>query len=928
MLRSILILTVLFLASFAASFLGISDSCIFTESILIIGHFKLMTFQVILLIGIFDLFFLYSIGKREQRHSGNILDVSHKHLRGIINYSLLILFGGLTILTIRFLYSQANIQIDFASLLDIGLKELLWLVIFLNIFLSFTLISIYLMLGVDRLGLVLKEKLLFISMPLAVYSVLSFYVYDSYIIIPVLLSFLIFIFVLDLFLDKKVVNSTWILTWMILVPGFTTLIIYTGNTESSYKHRKALIKQSLYSQNDNDKNTIKRFSGVDTTYSGAYIEKRILNKKELVFILNQGYYNVDTALFFNPLNGYYLKLLSPDIEGKRDSIAINHLYNTVGKIVPYSSSRNKNLRLVLFLNGKVINNNTNFGRILKPDSIEYVDDIFEYSHKGNSFLWYRYSEDIDVLQVESIPNILMPFSLFSLLFLITGLIFLMVSVLNQRISFLPSIVSLTFKGMNSLRNRIQMSIIGLIVASFFILGIITFFYFKGFSEKKIKESTLSYSENIQNALWQIESSSDTKAIQDILEQFEYDNSVNIYYLDDSMNVVKNPRKKIYTDELKALQNIDKDVLLDDGQEHNTHFINVDGLLMTVTGLDFQDDTRGFVVFVNPKSSSNFLASGVLSNFLNVYVILFLLAGAIAITLANSISKPIDILGKKLELLDISGKNEMLNWKNEDEVGKLIAIYNKTVVKLEESAKIITKIERDSAWRDMAKQVAHEIKNPLTPLKLNIQYLQSFVKRSPERAGEMVEQISDSLIEQINNLDKIATEFSDFAKMPSARNEKVILNEIVERVHDFFRKREDYDIKLYVPINDLVVFADNNHLVSILNNIIKNAIQAIPNDREGQIIIDLYKEGRNAIIKITDNGIGIPSEMVNKVFSPNFTTKSSGTGLGLAISANMIQAFNGKIYFETKENEGTSFFVEIPLMKIKDNFGSAKRVMLD
>ncbi len=345
MLRSILLLTVLFFISFAISFLGISDSYILTESISIVGSFKLLTLQVILLIGIFDLFVLYAINKREERYSGKDLDVSHKYLRGIANYGLLILFGGLTILVIRFLYFQADIQINVASLLDIGLKEIVWLVIFLNIFISFTLISIYLMLGADRLGLFFKEKLLFISIPLAVYSVLSFYVYDSYIIIPGLLSFLIFIFVLDLFLDKKIINSTWIFTWMILVPGFTALIIYTSNTESNYKLRKEIIKQSLYSQNDNNKNVIENFRGIDTTYSGAYIEKRALNKKELIFILNQGYYNVDTSLFFNPLNGDYLKLLNSDLEGEKGSLEINHLHNTIGKTVNYSSGRNKNLRL-------------------------------------------------------------------------------------------------------------------------------------------------------------------------------------------------------------------------------------------------------------------------------------------------------------------------------------------------------------------------------------------------------------------------------------------------------------------------------------------------------------------------------------------------------------------------------------------------------
>jgi len=132
----------------------------------------------------------------------------------------------------------------------------------------------------------------------------------------------------------------------------------------------------------------------------------------------------------------------------------------------------------------------------------------------------------------------------------------------------------------------------------------------------------------------------------------------------------------------------------------------------------------------------------------------------------------------------------------------------------------------------------------------------------------------------------------------------------------------------VPINDLIVFADKNHLVSILNNILKNAIQAIPTEKEGMIVIELYRKDNDAIVKITDNGTGIPDEMVSKVFSPNFTTKNSGTGLGLAISTNMIQAFNGKIYFETEVGKGTSFFVEIPLMRIQDNYPEQKRVFLD
>ena len=194
---------------------------------------------------------------------------------------------------------------------------------------------------------------------------------------------------------------------------------------------------------------------------------------------------------------------------------------------------------------------------------------------------------------------------------------------------------------------------------------------------------------------------------------------------------------------------------------------------------------------------------------------------------------------------------------------------------------------------------------------------------------MIERVSATLIEQINNLNQIANEFSNFATMPKVTNEKIIINEIVEAIHDLFRKREDMDIQMTEPIDDLFVFADRNHLVRILNNIVKNAIQAIPTDKKGIIKMSLIKIGDTAIVSVKDNGSGIPDHMKDKVFTPNFTTKSSGTGLGLAISANMIDSFNGRIYFETEVGIGTEFFVEIPLMRLTDNYPEQQnRVTLD
>jgi nitrogen fixation/metabolism regulation signal transduction histidine kinase len=301
---------------------------------------------------------------------------------------------------------------------------------------------------------------------------------------------------------------------------------------------------------------------------------------------------------------------------------------------------------------------------------------------------------------------------------------------------------------------------------------------------------------------------------------------------------------------------------------------------------------------------------------------------LAITIANSITQPLSQLADKLKKFKIGKTNERLEWFSNDEIGALIKDYNNLTQELDKSVNLLAKTERDSAWREMAKQVAHEIKNPLTPMKLSIQYLEKTYQDQPEKAGHLIPRISATLIEQINNLSQIAGEFSNFATMPQATNEKISLNEVVETIHDLFRKREDMDIQMNEPIDDLYVFADKNHLVRILNNLLKNAIQAIPDDKRGKIEIDLQRQGNEAVIRISDNGVGIPNDKKDKVFTPNFTTKSSGTGLGLAISANMIESFNGRIYFESEEGKGADFYVAIPLMKLDDYRGSSERVSLD
>ena len=214
---------------------------------------------------------------------------------------------------------------------------------------------------------------------------------------------------------------------------------------------------------------------------------------------------------------------------------------------------------------------------------------------------------------------------------------------------------------------------------------------------------------------------------------------------------------------------------------------------------------------------------------------------------------------------------------------------------------------------MAKQVAHEIKNPLTPMKLSIQYLQHALRSDPGRAVEMISRVSKTLIEQIDGLARIATEFSNFAKMPKAQNEQLNLNEAVSSVYNLFTEHQEQgeDIRLMLPDEPLTAFTDKEQLARVLTNLIKNAQQAIPEGRRGEITIQLYRQNGAVVIKVSDNGTGIPEEIQPKVFQPNFTTKSSGMGLGLAMCKGIVEAAGGRLYFETQADKGTDFFIELP-----------------
>ena len=300
-------------------------------------------------------------------------------------------------------------------------------------------------------------------------------------------------------------------------------------------------------------------------------------------------------------------------------------------------------------------------------------------------------------------------------------------------------------------------------------------------------------------------------------------------------------------------------------------------------------------------------------FINLYVLLFLASVIVAVLLANQITRPLSMVREKLKGIQLVKKNEQIIYQRDDEIGALINEYNRKVEELAESAELLARTERELAWREMAKQIAHEIKNPLTPMKLNIQYLQRAKKEKGEHFDEYFDRVTRTLIEQIDTLSEIATEFSNFAKIPKAKNEVFNLADQLIRVTELFESSTYIDFSVDLKDQkELLVYADHEQVSRAVMNLIKNAIQSIPQKRSGKIKVALTRENERAVVAVSDNGSGIPEDIRQQMFQPNFTTKSSGMGLGLAIVKKIIENAKGNIWFETELDKGTTFYVELPL----------------
>lgn len=407
----------------------------------------------------------------------------------------------------------------------------------------------------------------------------------------------------------------------------------------------------------------------------------------------------------------------------------------------------------------------------------------------------------------------------------------------------------------------------------------------------------------------------------ILPKFAHVFVADINLYDPSGNLYATSQPKVF-DEGLASKKMNPEAYLQIGVNHKTEFIhdeNIGNLAYLSAYLPVKDKDGKLQGYLNlpyfakqsdlEKEISTFLVA-----LINVYVLLFALSILAAIFISNYLTQPLKLIQEKMGKVKLGKTSEPIEWHNRDEIGSLVSEYNRMIVELQKSAELLARSERESAWREMAKQVAHEIKNPLTPMRLSIQHLQRAMHDKSPGIEEKLDRMMKNMLEQIDTLSTIATEFSNFAKMPKPNNERMDLIQTIRTSIDLFKENDEGAQIHFYPagITEAIVFADREQWLRVFNNLVKNAIQAIPEDREGHIRITLEQQGEKFLVSVNDNGSGISEEVIDKIFVPNFTTKTAGMGLGLAMVKNIVESADGRIWFDTTKGEGTTFYVTLPV----------------
>jgi signal transduction histidine kinase len=684
-------------------------------------------------------------------------------------------------------------------------------------------------------------------------------------------------------------------------------------------HEKPLF--NVDSTNFNTLNTILKSQGKPTKiedlfyYDVSYDRFSYICKKDIT----------DSA---DRLLGYVFILASPKkyrTDALYPELFLRGYDNSIENSSVYSYAIYSDLKLVYN------HNDYGFPSVLAPEQVP-TNDFETFRKNGYLELWYRAGKDKVVIMAKEDNFFIESITLFSYLFcsflFITGIFWFFNAVVRSRLRW----SKIRAHWQMSIRNQVHSTILFISLLSFFVVGVATVLFFvnryNNNNREKLSRTIHVMQNEMNNSLKDLIIYNDDdniysdfyrdkleKTITRISEVYAVD--VNVYDLNGNLKISSlplpyskgivsnkmNPIAYYHLKKLKEIQFFKEEAIGDlnylsnyapvlDNSGHEYAYLNIPYFTS-------QSKLR--------QEISNFLVA-----IINLNAFIFLIAGVVAFFITSRITRSFSFISNRMKEVNLGKVNEAIKWKRKDEIGDLVKEYNKMVAKLDGSAAALAKSEREGAWREMARQVAHEIKNPLTPMKLSLQYLQKAITNNTGDLNELTKSVAATLVEQIDHLSQIAGQFSQFANIANPRNEVFDLNETLKMTIQLHSLEDDV-LMDWTPVESPVLInADKTHINRLFTNLIQNASQAVPDTRK--VHIEIYETIQNGSILITikDNGNGIPANMRSKIFTPNFTTKTSGTGLGLAMCKGIIEQSKGDIWFETAEGEGTTFYVTLPL----------------
>jgi signal transduction histidine kinase len=553
-------------------------------------------------------------------------------------------------------------------------------------------------------------------------------------------------------------------------------------------------------------------------------------------------------------------------------------------------------------------------------------------NNGYSELWYRAGYNKIIVMTRKNERVLETITLFSYIFcaflFLVALIQLVSNILNFALNKGRLKKQLRFS--TSIRGQIHNTFILITLLSFLVIGIATISFFtKRFDDSNSEHlgRTMSIMLNemqshteIGSLVYEQADSLNSQRLEEIMKRVAdiHGVDVNLYnfrgnllatshpdlYDNGVLSSKIDPRAYYYLQKLRHIEHTQKEKIWD--RKYTNMYAplrNKDGTFYAYLSIPYFISEQ-----VLNEEISRFLIT-----LINLNAFIFLITGLVALLITNRITHSFALIKDKLMQVNLSKHNEMIIWEKNDEIGSLVTEYNKMVTKLQVSADALAKSERQEAWREMARQVAHEIKNPLTPMKLSLQYLQRAIDNDSPNVQQLTFNVSKTLVEQIDHLSKIAADFSQFANINQVKTEIFDLHEVIQPLIVIYSKNPEVDL-LWQPLSQpITVFADKTHMNRVFTNLFGNAIEAAREDVTCKMTVKERIEGNKVYVSVSDNGVGIKAEMLDKIFTPNFTTKTSGTGLGLAMCKTIIEQAGGEITFETDVNKGTTFHIELPLV---------------